>query len=280
MYRLLEFLKNIYVPLLFILLECGAILYYVNANSYRHARVTGAVAWVSNGFNSTIGSVRGYFRLKGENEALVLQIAKLDRELSMYRNHYIDSMLMVMSDVEDIEEVRIAARVVSNTINRRRNQIIINRGVSSGVHEKMAVVTPEREMVGVVMSSYDNYAVVMPVLNTDFKSSGRLINSDHAGSIYWDSKDRYTLRMSFLSKYAEPFDGAEVVTTNFSSIFPEGVKIGTVRSFNLNNDQTTYELEIEIAAEMSALDKVLVVGSRELNEVEYINEMLNDKSLE
>ena len=277
MYRLLEFLKSICVPLLFLVLECGAILYFTHSNSYHHARIMGSVAWISNGINSSVGRARSYFSLSSENKALVDRIAELEREVTIYRSHYIDSLLNATSGVDDVGEQRIAARVVSNTINRRRNYIVINRGISSGVHEKMALVTPNREMVGVVTSSYENYAVVMSVLNTEFKSSGRLVNGNHAGSIYWNGEDRYTLHMNYLSKYAEPYIGAEVVTTNFSAIFPEGITIGTVRSFALSDDKTTYELVIDIAADISALDRVLVVGSRERNEVDYIQEMIDNE---
>ncbi|MFR9651007.1 MAG: rod shape-determining protein MreC [Rikenellaceae bacterium] len=274
MYQLLEFIKSVYVLLLFIVLESCAILFYAHSNSYVNARILGATAWVSNGLNATVNRAVSYLSLSSENEALVGRIAQLEAELSLYQNQHLDSLLSTIS-ISELGESRIAARVVTNTINRRHNHIIINRGVNHGVREGMALITPQREMVGEIISSFDNYAVAMSVLNTKFKSSGRLVNSNHAGSLSWLGKDRYLLRMSHLSKYAEPFEGAEVVTTNFSSIFPEGVKIGHVKSYRLNEDQTTYLLDIELSADISALDRVIVVHSDSDNEVRYINEMVD-----
>ncbi len=274
MYQLLKFIKSVYVLLLFIALECGALLFYAYSDSYTNARIIGAIAWVNNSVNSSIGAMKSYVGLNSENKALTHRIAQLETELSIYRNIHIDSLLRTMVDSDNISEIRIAARVVTNTINRRHNHIIIDKGMNNGVREKMAVVTPLNQMVGEVVSSYDDYAVVMSVLNTHFRSIGRVVNSDHAGSISWDGESRYSVNMSHLSKYAEPFEGAEVITTNFSSIFPEGVTIGKVNSFRHNSDKTTYELEIELAADISALDKVIVVGRTRDSEVEYINEMV------
>ncbi|MFI3304437.1 MAG: rod shape-determining protein MreC [Rikenellaceae bacterium] len=268
MYRLFDFLRSTYVFLLFLIFEVIAISAYSKSDSYSQAKILSYSAAISGGIGDAVGSVGEYFRLRRGNEMLLRRIAQLEQELARYDRDQKDSLLALLSYDDGLGVRYQASRVVSNTINKQRNYLVLNSGLQDGIRGGMAVVTPDREMVGVVVECSDSHAVVMSILNTQFRSSGELEGGgEHAGSIYWDGVNRYMVKMDDLSKYADIKVGDKIVTTGFSQIFPPGVVIGTVDSFELDQEGQSYRVNIDIAARMSAIREVLVVDDRSNAEV-------------
>jgi rod shape-determining protein MreC len=104
--------------------------------------------------------------------------------------------------------------------------------------------------------------VAISLLNVDFTTSGKISGDDHFGSITWNAKTPHKVQMSELTKYAEIEIGAPVVSSGLSHIFPEGVKIGYVDSFSENDNQTSLDVVIRLAADMTKVSNVLVVNNR------------------
>lgn len=260
MYRILEFLRSIYLFLLFVALEIGAICFYANSDSYVEARILGYTSSAVGSMGSATNAVKEYFTLRKTNLELMSRIGELEMKLAGYREMLSDSLLSAHSYVDNNNISYKAAKVVSRTINRSRNHIIINRGLHDGIRAGMAVVSTDNQLLGVVTNCSDGYSVVMSALSVDFKTSGQLLGSTYAGGVYWAGIDRYRLKMKELSKYANINIGDFIVTTGFSKIFPPDVLIGEVASFNLDPISQTYNVDIELAADMSAIDEVLVVN--------------------
>lgn len=261
MYRLFEFLRSVYIFLLFLLLEGLAVLYYTHSNSYTQARLLSISSSVVGGVGGVWYDINNYFGLRTKNRQLLDRVTQLEQELADIKSIERDSILTAMSSVDELGKRYIAAQVVSNSINKRNNFMILNRGVSSGIREDMAVVTPLYEMVGYVVTCSENFAIVMSVLNCDFHSSGKMDGDSHAGAISWSGEDRYSVTLSEISKYAELKEGADIVSTGFSQLFPEGVKIGTVSRFSLNETETSYVVDVKLSADISAISDVIVVNN-------------------
>ena len=131
----------------------------------------------------------------------------------------------------------------------------------------MAVLSPDGAMAGYVVACSERYSVAMSVLNTSFRASGKLADSEYYGSIYWDGLDPDVVVLGELSKYADPQPGQEVVTTGFSQYFPADVLIGWVESASLNETRTADTARVRLAAGMSRLGDVVLVGNRDLFEI-------------
>lgn len=84
--------------------------------------------------------------------------------------------------------------------------------------------------------------------------------------------DPHVVVLGELSKYADPQPGDEVVTTGFSQYFPEDVLIGEVESAELNETRTAYTVRVRLAAEMSRLTDVVLVGNRDLYEIRELQQ--------
>ncbi|MFR9619854.1 MAG: rod shape-determining protein MreC [Rikenellaceae bacterium] len=266
MYKLLEFLRSISIFMLFIIMEGVAIAFYAHSDSYTQAKLLGYSSSVTGGVSGVARGIGDYFSLRRDNDMLLQRIVVLEQQLDHYRQAMSDSMLLAHSTIDEQGVEYHAAHVVSNSINRQYNYLMIDRGYHTGIREGMAVVTPNNEIVGRVIRCAQYYSIVMSVLNRDFRTSGVLANGNYAGSLYWEGRNRYQLRMDDVSKYADIEEGLAVKTAGFSHIFPSGVLVGHVVGYALNSLQTSYSVDIELAVDMSTIDEVLVVNNRRMAE--------------
>lgn len=258
---------------LFIVLEVMAISYYAHSTYYTQARLLTRSNQIVGGVHEMFAGIHHYFSLKRENRSLLDYVGRLEERLSKYEQA--DNAARLDSYLQDVgtSQYRIAAAsVIVNSINRPQNLIVVNRGRKDGIVEHMSLLSADGAMAGFVIDCTDRYAVAMSVLNTSFRASGKLADSDYFGSIYWDGTDPHTVILDELSKYAEPQPGQEVVTTGFSEHFPADVLIGWVESAELNPTKTAYKVRVRLAAEMSQLSDVILVENRDRQEIRDLQE--------
>ena len=280
MYKLIEFLRRIYVVLLFIAIEAIALNYYAHSSYYTQAKILSRAHSVAGGIQSTIFGVKHYFTLRSENEALAQRVAELEGRLSYYRDKEInaitDSISLEGLDptlVESLSQYRYTtARIISNSISRSRNFITLNRGRMHGVMVDMAVISPSGVMIGYVVGCSERYSIVLPMLNIDFRTSGKIVGDEHFGSISWSGNSSYKVEMTDLSKHADIEIGDEVVSTGLSHYFPEGIKIGYVESFSINDTQTSYNVTIRLAADMTKLNNVILIENLDYGEIKELED--------
>ncbi|MBE5033902.1 rod shape-determining protein MreC [Gallalistipes aquisgranensis] len=257
MIKLVLFLKKIYVLLLFIVLEFLALHYYANSTSYTKAKLLTASNGVVGGVYGFFSDVNHYFTLKRDNRLLLDEVTELRNRLAAYEGP--DSALVRKTPEGELNAYLYAsARVVNNSITRQENYLTLNKGLRDGVEADMAVLSPEGCMVGYVLSCSDRFAVCMSVLNRNFRTSGKIKGENYFGSIYWDGLDHQYVILTEIPKYAELSRGDTIVTTDYSSIFPPDMMIGTVEEWTLNN-ATFYDVKVRLAARIPALTDVLLV---------------------
>ena len=275
MYKLIEFIRRIYVVLLFILIETIALNYYARSSFYTQAKILAHANSVTGALQQSIFSLRHYFTLSSENEMLAQRVAELENALTIYREQerqtQTDTLTMAAMDstmLASLAQYRYTtARVISNTINSSHNFITLNRGRQHGVLVDMAVVTPDGAMVGYVLECSERYSIVMPMLNTEFRTSGKISGDEHFGSISWNGTSPHRVQMSELTKYSEFEIGDEVIASGLSQYFPEGVRIGYVESLKENENHTSYDVEIRLAADMTRLSNVILIENANYTEI-------------
>lgn len=285
MFKLIEFLRRIHVVLLFIIIEAIALNYYAHSTFYTQAKILSRANSVVGGFQRGIFSVKHFFTLHRENEILSARVAELENSLALYRerenNMATDTLSMALVDSTFVEQLTqytyTPARIISNTINRNRNFITLNRGRQHGITQDMAVITPDGSMVGYVVGCSDRYSVVVSILNSDFTTSGKITGDEHFGSITWNARSPHKVQMSELTKYAEFEIGASVVSSGLSHIFPEGVKIGFVESFTENENQTSFDVVVRLAADMTKINNVLVISNNGYDEATELEEEVRNR---
>ena len=259
--------------LLFVLIEGAAIHFYAHSTSFTQARLLAGSNRIAGGVHGFFSGIRRYFTLGRENRILLDRIATLEEQLAGYRAAG-DSLLFAryMEGADKGPYRLVTARAISNSVNRSRNFITLDKGRRDGGVPDMAVLSADGAMVGYVATCSDRYAVAVSALNTSFRASGKIAGSDYFGSIHWDGTDRNTVTMTELSKYASPEPGDEVVSTGYSLYFPADVPIGRLQSAELNENKTSYTVRIRLAADMTALGDVILVENRGLDELQSLQE--------
>ncbi len=279
MFRLLEFIRSTYLVVLFIVAEVIAISHYAGSSSYSRAKILASSNNFVGGAQKLIHNTTHLFELPSENRTLTEHIAALEARLDNYQKVEMADSLAAIEDVvafDDPDHLYIVARVVSNSINKHDNFIVLDKGVEQGVRENMAVISPTGEMLGYIAGCSSRYSAALSALSSTFSTSGKLLHGEHFGSISWGGDDRYSVKLTELSKYANINVGDTVVSTGFSQIFPANVVVGTVSSYSLNAMQTAYTATVELAADISATDYVLIVGRRDSFEIEELIDSVED----
>lgn len=279
MYRLIEFIRRIYVVLLFVLIQAIAISVYASSTYYTRAKLVSRAMGVTGGVQGVIADTKHYFGLNAQNEALARRVAELENQLDIYRQA-VDTMQNREQAMAAIDEATaqqllhyryLSARVITNTINRLHNYITLDKGSAEGVVKNMGVITPEGNMVGYVADCSEHYAVVMPIINVDFRGGGKLeIEGDsenRIGSISWDGRDASRVKMYDLFEYANPKAGDKVSST--SHYFPPMMKVnvGEVESIAKSKNKNTYEVVLRLATDFSDLDHLILVHNGRFEEV-------------
>ena len=276
MIKFFLFIKKIHVVLIFIVLETAAMHYYSGRTSYTKAKLITASNRFVGGIYTQLSGVNSYFHLTKENASLAAELASVRNELEGYKRGIIGDTVLSADDSAALLDAAsgrkryeyFAARVVNNSITRQENYMTLNRGVEDGLQPDMAVIA-DGGIVGYVLGCSDHFSVCMSVLNRNFRTSGKIKNSDNFGSISWNGVSYEYLTLSGIPKYAEIHAGDTIVTTSHSSIFPPDVMIGTVESFELNN-ATYYDVKVRIHTNVATLNNVSVVRYLDAEELDML----------
>lgn len=261
----------------FLLLEvlCGYLI--VQNNNFQRASFVNSTNLVAAKLNYAVSSVTEYINLGITNDALSRENAGF--KSLMPEVFYIDSAIRrVESDTVLRQQYTfMTAKVVNNSTNRRSNYLTLNRGSMQGVKPEMGVICPNG-IVGIVKDVSDHYCSVISFLHKDSRFSARLKRTSFIGSMVWDGFDATHGTLNDIEKHVKVLKGDTVITTSFSSIFPEGIMIGIVDKVNPSRGSTFQDISIRLATPFGSLSYVYIVENLLKNEQQALEEPLkNDR---
>lgn len=265
MRNLLRFLtKNSFI-FLFLILEIFAFWMLIANNNYQNSKFLNSSNFFVGNFFSTIHNVKDYFNLKEVNKELAEQNAKLQA-------NNISSFVKVYGRIYQINDTSYhqtymysAAKVVNNSTNKRQNYITIDKGDLNGIEAEMGVISAQG-IVGIVKNVSKNFASVMSVLHDKNKISAKIKKSGYYGSLVWEGNNYREAQLIDVPNHVKLVKGDTVVTTGYSSIFPENILIGTVKEFELPEGNNFYNITVEFAVDFKKLSHVYVVRSLQKKE--------------
>lgn len=117
-------------------------------------------------------------------------------------------------------------------------------------------------VAGIVASTRDHYAVVVPLTNINLKLSCKLYHTNFMGTLSWESPQQELLRLNDLSIHATYSPGDTVVTSGYSSIFPPDLYIGRVASKPKSTDKLSFGgkyVAVEPGTQFATLQWVYVI---------------------
>ena len=270
MRSLLNFFLKYNNVLIFILLETVAIYLIYSNSSYHNIKISNSAAAFEGSFLKRVERATGYFSLRHTNSDLVRENFELRKQLGLNgkeRNGAND----LYSETADTSVYEIiSAIVVNQTVNRQKNFITLDRGADDGIEEGMAVVGPDG-VVGIVTGVSNNYSVVISLLNIDFRLSTRFSNSGYFGSLVWDGSSPEMATLNDIPHHVTPKAGDTVETSGYSSIFPPGIMIGTIESYDSRRGDFL-SITVRLSTSFGSLHNVYVIGSNHKKEIKELEQ--------
>jgi rod shape-determining protein MreC len=266
MRNLLNFLARYNNLILFLLLEGFAIYMVVKENDYHNIRVLKNIRLLTLGIERNITKTRTYLNLSDINTKIAQENVALRNKLDMITRH--NNLLFTVSDSSlDQQYSYFSAEVINNSTNRQKNFFTLNKGTKQGVAVDMAVISPDG-VAGIIVSSSENFSVAMSLLNLDFHLSARIKSTGYFGSISWDGKDYRHALLNEIPLHVLVSIGDTIQTTGYSAIFPQGLLVGVVDSFEKSGGDF-YKIRVLLAADFRKLTYVSVIGNlKKLEQVE------------
>ncbi|MFM8432940.1 MAG: rod shape-determining protein MreC [Bacteroidota bacterium] len=260
MRNLLQFLWRYNFFIFFLLLEVLCLYLIVQNNNYHRARFFNSTNALAVKVNSVVSAVAEYINLKATNEALARQNAALKSILP--DAYYVDSALAkTFNDTVYKQQYRfMVAKVVNNSINRRSNYLTLDRGSLQGVKPEMGVICADG-IVGIVKDVSEHYCSVISFLHKDTRISARVQKNGFIGSMVWEGYDPASGSLMDIAKHVKLAVGDTIVTSSFSTIFPEGIMIGKIQKLDPKTGVNFQDVDVDLSTKFGSLTHVYLIDN-------------------
>ncbi len=267
MRNLLAFLSRYQFFFLFLIFLVISLVLVYNNNYYQRSKVVGTTSQFTGRFNQVYKNFSGYIDLRKENTALAAENARLRSFLRIGTGGIPDSLIRLETD---LTMRYISARIISNSVQRRNNYFMIDKGWRHGVKKDMGVVTPNG-VVGVIIDVSENFSSGISVLHKDARVSGRIKKNDQLVNISWDGINYRLGSLGHIPAHVSLMPGDTILTSGNSQLYPEGIMIGTVDYVEDELDNLFKKGKIRFSIDYNQLTHVYVVENTFREEMKQLN---------
>lgn len=273
MRNLLNFLirySTWFVFLFYVLLSCVLLM---RNNTYQQSVWMTSANAVSSSVYGMTTDVSGYFGLKKTNLELQRGNADLERQVLLLKQELADCRAQ-LGDTLDYDLVKpkgasaenpesgrydyVLASVINNSTSHPRNFFSIDRGADDGVRPGMGVID-HNGVVGIVNVTGRHTARVISLLNRTQHFSVKLKNTDYVGSMHWNGPDPTVAYVEEIPRHVRFHIGDTIVTSGFSTTFPEGIPVGTVMTQIRGEDDNFFTIKLRLLPDFRNLGTVRVL---------------------
>lgn len=238
-------------------------LYLNSANT-----ITGGVFRLSHSFHQ-------YLNLKKQNELLSEENRRLHNENFNLKNFIAQNTIPPQDSFfydEDSFSVQ-RANVIKNSYSLKKNYITIDKGKQNQITQDMGVISP-KGAVGIVESVSERFAIVQSLLNVKSSINAQVKKSGHFGSLKWNGEKLNMVQLVDIPTITPIEVGDTITTGGMSQIFPKGVPIGKIQSFEHSLKDNTYVINVELFNDMSNLNQVYLISNNNKTEINALESQL------
>ena len=187
--------------------------------------------------------------LQAENQLLQQDAYELSRLRSLYA-----------LDEQYASWPKTAARVIGSGSDNWDMEFTIDKGSDDGMRVDMNVISGNG-LVGIITEVYPNRSVVRSIIEDNSYVSGMLSSTGEICSVQGDITlmESGKIRVTDFSADTDVKAGDEIVTSNISDKYLQGILIGTVSEISVDDSQITKSGTITPAADFENLQEVLVI---------------------
>jgi len=260
MQQIFYFIEKYKYFLLFMALELVALLFTIQSHSYHKSQFVNSANAITGGLYKKHKAIFQFTSLIKENENLATENTLLRNRLESLKNNS-----YTPKDSTYQKYIYTTAKVINNSFTKKNNILTIDKGRNDGLQLDMGVIS-STGLIGIINNISNNYATVLSVLNSQSKINARLKKNHYFGTLSWNGNDYKKAQLVDIQRQANIQIGDTIVSGGKSTLFPEGIIIGTIHSFD--KTRKTYEnIEILLSTDMSNLGYVHVVENKEKPEI-------------
>ena len=259
MQQLIYFIQKYRYFLFFLLLELIAFQLIINNLSFHNSKFINSASTITGGFYNKTNSISDYFQLDTENKELLNENLILRNKLEKLSQN-IDTI--AVTKIFEKTKLRqrylyFKGRIEKNQFRNNYNFLTINLGSKDSVRKEMGIIN-SKGILGITENVLHNYSRVRSILNKNSKINAKLKNSNYFGTLTWDGLDYNSTQLLDIPRQARLKVGDTIITGGMSSIFPEGIPIGSID--NIANEASIKRIiNIKLFNDMSSLKNIYVV---------------------
>lgn len=284
MERIFEILFRFKNFILFVFLQIISLYLVIQVNVRHNIVFADFSQGMYGSFQEFKGRIFAYFNLMEENEKLLYQLKEIREEYLRLRNELgvYKHLLPLKAEYRIVpdsllpkEEFKfIPAQVVNNSLDKSYNFITINKGSRNGVKKGMGVISDEG-VLGQVVSVTENYSLAMSILNKNFRLSAKIYQENFFGSLSWSGGSPEYADLEFIPLHVNIKEGDTIVSSGFSSIFPEGFRVGVIEDFEEKSEDGFYQIKVKLNSRPGNAYHVYVVSNDNRSEIDSLEKRIS-----
>ncbi len=270
MQQLIYFFQKFKYFLFFLLLAFISFTLTFNNLNYHNSKFVNSANAITGGFYSKTSNISEYWSLKQKNKLLAEENTRLKNLLEKNTSILLDKDSTVIDSINYQQKFTFTnAKIIHNNYSSKFNFLTINKGETQGVKREMAVIN-SKGIIGLTDNTSNNYSRVQSILNRNSTINARLKNSNYFGTLGWNGKNYNIVQLSDIARQAPLKIGDTIETGGMSTIFPEGILIGTISKINKGNSADN-KVDVTLFNDMSNLGYVYVIKNFHKVEIKSLN---------
>ncbi len=215
------------------------------------------------------------------NQSLQESNASLQNEVLNLKNRIAQYEVMI-SDSTSLQGIKdrynfVQAGVINNNTYHPKNYFTLDKGKRDGLEIGMGVVD-QSGVVGIVDIVGPHVSRVISLLNENQKFSTKLKDTSYVGTLSWKTGDPTIAYLEEIPRHAIFHTGDTVVTSGYSTSFPEGIPVGIVLNKVNGSDDSFFTLKVKLLPQFKSLSVVRVIKDVYKNEIDSLFQIdANDK---
>lgn len=265
MQQIINYIIKNSTRLLFLLFLGISLFLTIQSHSYHRSQTISSANLISGNVYERLNNINEYLNLKHENEILTKENAWLKNIVfNRVDTTFIKSKLMSDSIFNAYNVFQ--SKVIKNSFNKPNNFLTINSGKKQGIKPFMGVVN-SNGILGIVDVVTNNFATVISILNTKSEINAKLKKSNHFGTLKWNAKSTGFVQLIDVPRLANVRKGDTIVTGAQSTIFPEGILIGTIEKLYVDQKTNYFTIDVKLFNDMTNIGHVYVIESKNRSEI-------------
>ncbi len=275
MQQIIYFFQKFKYFLFFLLLELIAVSFIFNNLNFHKSKFVNSANIVTGGLYKTLSDYTEYLHLRSDNNILSEENTRLKNilERAISKSSMIDSIIVDSTKYMQ-KYIYTEAKIINNNYSKPFNFLTINKGKRQKIDKEMAVIN-SKGIIGITEKTSNNYTRVQSILSKNSNINARIKGNTFYGTLKWDGIDYNTVQLHDIERQAPIKIGDTVETGGKSTIFPEGIPIGTVLKLSQGNTADN-KIDIKLFNDMSNLRYVYIVKNLDKEEILSLENTQNE----